>query len=436
MVQKKVQGVGALKRVWVVIFLLFLLTVISNADKAIIGFASVPIMDELGLSPEQWGMVGSVFFLLYSISAVTGGALADRFGTRIVIAGMVAVWSLVQFSTIFVTSFWYLLITRIILGAGEGPSYSLAMTAASKWLPKEKLGIGLTLVSVGGPLGVAISAPILMHLILTYGWRSAFVTTGIVGAIWISCWLWLVKEKNNLKNESSVTKDAFDSSTNLSESKFSSILLSKNFILIALCGFATYWSFTIGLNWLPNYLGNVRRLSAEQLQIVVALPWILITISQIVFSAISDRLYRKTKSVVRARVFVLGPVMLAGAVCYFFGTIVSSNFMAITFLSLGLTFGCITLVQGPAILVDLVSKKHQGKIQGWFMAFTSLGGIAGPYVTGFLVENSSNPMTGFHYSFQLCALVLLVFGGLVWVAVRPKKLENTPNILLPKNIQS
>lgn len=423
------------KKAWIVISLLFLLTVISNADKAIIGFASVPIISELGLTAEQWGIVGSVFFLLYSISAILGGALADRIGIGKVIVGMVAVWSLVQFSTIFVSSFTFLLITRIILGAGEGPSYSLAMTAASRWLPKGKLGIGISMVSIGGPLGVAISAPILMHLIMNYGWRTAFIATGIVGAIWIVVWLWLVKEKEDSEVETSSTKAGSDISTIQSETKFSSVLLSKNFIFVALCGFATYWSFTIGLNWLPNYLENVRQLSAEQLQIVVALPWILITISQVVFSAISDRLYRKTQNVVKARVFVLGSVLVAGAVCYVLGTMVSSNFMAIALLSLGLTFGCITLVQGPAILVELVSKKHHGKIQGWFMAITSLGGIVGPYVTGLLVQNSSNPASGFHHSFQVSALLLLVFGGLALVAVRPKKFEHTANVELTKKVQ-
>ncbi len=426
--QKEAKETKITKSAWIVIALLFLLTVISNADKAIIGFASVSIIEELGLTPEQWGIVGSVFFLLYSLAAILGGALADRVGTRIVIAGMVVLWSLVQFSTIFVSSFAFLLITRIILGAGEGPSYSLAMTAASKWLPKEKRGIGISIISVGGPLGVAISAPILMNLIINYGWRSAFIATGVVGIIWIAVWLWIVKEKMDSREESSVIKDSSDLLDNLPESKFSSVLLSKNFIFIALCGFATYWSFTIGLNWLPNYLENVRQLSAEQLQFVVALPWILITLSQITFSTISDRMYRKTQNVVKARVFVLGPVMLAGAACYFLGTLASSNIMAIALLSLGLTFGCITLVLGPAILMELVAKKHQGKIQGWFMAFTSLGGIAGPYVTGLLIQNSSSPMSGFHYAFQTCAFVLLVGGGLVWAVVRPKKVENTVNI--------
>lgn len=416
------------KKAWVIIFLLFLLTVISNADKAIIGFASVSIIKELGLTAEQWGVVGSVFFLLYSISAVLGGSLADKIGTKKVIIGMVAIWSIVQFSTIFVSSFVYLLATRIILGAGEGPSYSLAMTAASKYLPKEKLGIGLTLVSVGGPLGVAISAPILMHMITDFGWRSAFIATGVVGFLWIIAWIFIAKEKAVTKIESAPEKGGAHLYVVPTETKFTSVLFSKNFILVALCGFATYWSFTIGLNWLPNYLENVRNLSKETLSIVVALPWIMITLSQITFSSISDGIYHKTKSMVKGRIFILGPVLLAAAASYFIGTMVSSNFLAIALLSLGLTFGCITLVMGPAILVDLVSSKHQGKVQGWFMAITSLGGIVGPYVTGLLIEYSASPAAGFHLAFQVCGFVLLVFGGLVWMAVRPKKLKNSTEV--------
>jgi len=414
-------------RAWAMLIFLFTLTVICNVDKAIIGFASVPLMEELKLDSEQWGIVGSSFFLLYSLSAILVGGLADKIGTKKVIAGMSAIWVVVQTATVFVTSLPYLLITRIILGAGEGPAYALAMTAASKWLPKERLSFGLTLVSIGGPLGIAMTAPILMYLIVTYGWRSAFIATAIVGLIWTVLWLWLTKEAP--KNEEKIEKQEVATPL-VPEGKFSSVLLSKNFILLALCGFATYWAFTIGLNWLPNYLGNARQLSPEQMTIVVALPWILITISQITFSTISDRLYSKTQNVVKSRIFVLGPVMLAGALCYFLGTLISSNILAIALLSLGLTFGCITLIMGPAILVDLVSKSHQGKIQGWFMAISSLGGIIGSYGTGWMVNNSESLMSGFHVAFQVCALLLFVFGGLVWVAVRPEKSTELSTSLL------
>ncbi|WP_338449815.1 MFS transporter [Niallia oryzisoli] len=432
MVKKNTKESKLSKRTWIVIALLFLLTAISNIDKAVIGFASVPIMKELGLTPEQWGLVGSVFFLLYSLSAVFGGVLADKYGTRIVIAGMVVLWCLIQFSTLFVSSFAFLLITRILLGMGEGPSYSLAMTAASKWLPKEKRGVGLSIVSIGSPLGVAISAPILLNLITNYGWRSAFVATGVVGVIWIAAWLWVVKAKDDSKGKvdakEDLAKEDYDQLEAQPESGFLSFLLSKNFILIALCGFATYWAFTMGLNWIPNYLENVLQLSADKLQIVVAFPWILITVSLLSFSFISDRLFHKTKSVVKGRVFVLCPVLLAGAVCYFFGAMATSSSLAIVLLSLGLTFGVITMVLGPATLIELAPKKHQGKVQGWFMAFTSLGGIVGPYVTGYLVENSSSAATGFHYAFQLCALILLIAGGLGVVGIRPKKVEKPTTI--------
>ncbi|WKA59250.1 MFS transporter [Planococcus shenhongbingii] len=433
MKHNNLNNAGISKKAWLVIALLFVVTVISNADKAIIGFASVPLMEELGLTAAQWGMVGGVFFLLYSISAILGGVLADRIGVRAVMAGMVALWSIVQFSTIFVNSFAFLLATRIILGAGEGPSYSLAMTAASKWLPKEKLGIGMTLVSIGGPLGVAISAPMLVHLILNYGWRSAFIATGIIGIVWIFFWLGIVKSKDEKMAEPAARKTAATDSR--PETKFSSVLKSKNFILIALCGFATYWSFTIGLNWLPNYLENVRRLESEVLTIVVALPWVLITLTQLFFSTLSDRLYRKTQDIVKGRIFVLGPVMVAGALSYFFGAMAQSNFIAIALLSLGLALGCITLVLGPVILVNLVSKEHQGKIQGWFMAVTSLGGIVGPYITGLLVENASSVSMGFQLAFQSSGLVILIFGGLVWAAVRPNKLQGPTPIRLPEEVQ-
>lgn len=408
------------KLAWAVIALLFALTVISNADKAIIGFASVPLMKELGLTAQQWGLVGSAFFFLYSICAILGGALADRFGIRKVIAGMAAIWAIVQFMTIFVTNFTYLLITRIILGAGEGPSYSLAMTAASKYLPKEKLGIGLTLVSVGGPFGVAVSAPFLMAIIRNYGWRAAFITTAVIGAIWIIFWLLVIKEKNEVKSASTGVKTVTDDTPGVVAFSFTRTLLSKEFIFVALCGFATYWSFTVGLNWMPNYLQTVRGLDKGALSIATAIPWIVLTLSQITWSSISDRFYLKTKSVRKGRVYVLAPVLIASAAAYILSTMFASNAVTVLLMSLALSFGCITLVLGPAILADLTTKQNQGKIQGSFMAITSLGGIVGPYVVGQFVGLAPSVEAGFNLSFQITAAVLVICGICAILFIRPK----------------
>lgn len=423
--ENQTKAAKIMPRGWLIIVMLFFLTIISNADKAIIGFASVPIMKELGLQPEQWGIVGSVFFLLYSLSAVIVGGIADKIGTKKVIIWMSIIWAIVQFSTIFVSSFAFLLVTRIILGAGEGPSYSLAMTAASKWLPREKLGFGLTFVSIGGPVGVAVSAPILLHLITNYGWRSAFIATGVIGAVWVLLWILFAREQPE-KTEDQVAIEAEKKETQVLQS-FKFFLFSKNFLFIALCGFGTYWSFTVGLNWLPNYLENVRHLSNQTLSFVVSLPWILIACSQLFFSTISDRLYAKTRDFVKSRVFILGPILMLAGVLYYVGTLMTSNILAIALLSLGLSLGCLTLVLGPTILVEFVANKDHGKVQGWFMALTSLGGIAGPYVTGHLVQQASELSDGFHLAFRVCGIILAMTGFFAVVGVRPKKQIATEN---------
>lgn len=414
------QGVIS-KQGWIMIILLFFLTVISNVDKAIIGFASVQIIDELKVTPTQWGLVGSVFFWLYSVSAILMGALSDKIGAKRVITIIAVIWAIVQFSTYFVYSLPFLLATRLILGAGEGPAYSLAMTSASKWLPKQKLSFGLTLVSIGGPLGVAVSAPVLMYIMQSFGWRSGFIATAVVGVIWVLIWLKFSKEQPEVKDTSAPASITLEADEDEKETRFIFSLFSKNFLFIALCGFATYWSYTFGLNWLPNYLANVRQISEAQLSVAITVPWILITLSQLFFSFVSDRLYSKTNSIIRSRVFVLGPVMIAGSVCYILGTLVSSDILAVGLLSLGLTFGCITLILGPTLLVNLISKRHQGKIQGWFMAIASLGGIVGPYITGLFVEKSVSAAAGFQYSFFMCAGLLFVFGLTACIGIRPKR---------------
>ncbi|MGE7602926.1 MFS transporter [Peribacillus sp. NPDC097675] len=407
------------KRAWIIILLLFFLTGISNVEKAMLGYASVPIMDELGLSPSEWGLIGSSFYWLFAISAILGGTVADKIGTKRVITIMALLWAAVQFSTLFVYSLPVLLATRIILGAAEGPAYPIAMTAASKWLPKEKTGTGLSLVSIGAPVGLAISAPICVFIIVQFGWRSAFLAAGITTMIWLVFWVLLGKDRpeNKVENEASIV-----SSTDSTDS-FLPYLFSKNYLIIMLAGFAAYWSMAVGMVWLPNYFVKVLGVGDAGLSLAVTLPGIMITISQLSFSIFSDRLYRKTGSMVQSRVYVMGPIVIGGGLCYSMGAMSNSTVMAVALLTLGLTLGSVILVIGPAMLVDIMLPQHQGKAQGIFIAFASLGGICAPYITGSLVESGSSISSGFHNAFFVMALVLIVCGTLVWAGIRPQKIQ-------------
>jgi MFS transporter, ACS family, D-galactonate transporter len=102
-------------RAWIVLVLLFTFMVINFADKAVIGIAAVPIMQELHLGPRQFGLVGSSFFLLFAVSSVATGFLVNRVQTRWVLLAMSLIWALIQFPMIGAVGFETLVACRIAL---------------------------------------------------------------------------------------------------------------------------------------------------------------------------------------------------------------------------------------------------------------------------------------------------------------------------------
>jgi predicted MFS family arabinose efflux permease len=159
--QPTLQGTsqGTPKGAWKITFLLFLFMLVNFADKIVVGLAGAPIMDELKLTPEQFGFLGSSFFFLFSISAIVVGFIVNRIDTRWVLLVMAVIWSLAQFPMVGTVSFTTLVICRIILGAGEGPAFAVAAHAVYKWFPDEKRTLPTAILSQGSAFGVILAVP-------------------------------------------------------------------------------------------------------------------------------------------------------------------------------------------------------------------------------------------------------------------------------------
>jgi predicted MFS family arabinose efflux permease len=99
------------KGAWKITFLLFLFMLVNFADKIVVGLAGVPIMNDLKLDAEQFGQLGSSFFLLFSISAIIVGFIVNNVATRWVLLAMAVIWSLAQFPMVG-TSLHHALIRR------------------------------------------------------------------------------------------------------------------------------------------------------------------------------------------------------------------------------------------------------------------------------------------------------------------------------------
>jgi MFS family permease len=137
------------RKAWITVVLVFLFMLINFADKAVIGLSSVPIMKELGLSHAEFGLLGNSFFIPFSPSGVVVGFLSNRFSTNLIMLVTALVWALAVLPLTGSATFTFLLATRVILGAAEGPAFPIALHAVYKWFNDGRRALPTSIVACG-----------------------------------------------------------------------------------------------------------------------------------------------------------------------------------------------------------------------------------------------------------------------------------------------
>src|ERR1700693_4257837 len=102
-----------------VVGLLVLLFGITYLDRVCISVAGPRIQQELQIGPIGWGWVTGAVTIAYCIFEIPAGILGDRAGPRRVLTRIVLWWSVFTALTGAVVSYYPLLLTRFLFGAGE-----------------------------------------------------------------------------------------------------------------------------------------------------------------------------------------------------------------------------------------------------------------------------------------------------------------------------
>ena len=253
------------KGAWKITFLLFLFMLVNFADKIVVGLAGVPIMTELKLEPEQFGLLGSSFFFLFSISAIVVGFIVNRVDTRWVLLVLALIWALAQFPMVGTVSFTTLLICRIILGAGEGPAFSVATHAIYKWFPDEKRTLPTAILSQGSAFGVILAVPALNWIIVNHCWHYAFGALGVVGLMWTVAWFALGKEGPLVQTAAMAAAEP--------RIPYFQLLTSRTFVGCCAATFGAYWALSLGLTWFTPFIVKGLGFSQKDAGLISMLPW-------------------------------------------------------------------------------------------------------------------------------------------------------------------
>ena len=174
---------------------LFVLSLITYVDRAAISSVKEPLAAELQLDDQAIGAVFSVFALGYAVAQVPSGWLADRIGPRYMLAGAVAVWSVLTAWTGWAAGFVSLVIVRFLFGVAEAGAFPGTARAFFNWLPVSERGRANGIVFSGSRLGAAFAFPLMAWLLPASGsWRNAFFLLAVPGAVWALLWLLLFRD--------------------------------------------------------------------------------------------------------------------------------------------------------------------------------------------------------------------------------------------------
>lgn len=130
---------------------------------------------DLGLTAAELGFLTSTYFLGFALTQLPAGVLLDRFGPRLVQAGLltVAVGGAVLFA---LADGWAGVVAgRFLVGVGVSVSLMAGFKAAVDWFPPPRLALLNALTFAAGGFGnIAATVPALAF-VAAYGWRTAHV---------------------------------------------------------------------------------------------------------------------------------------------------------------------------------------------------------------------------------------------------------------------
>ena len=394
---------------WIIVALLFIITLINYIDRASISYAIHDITKDFNLIESQIGLVLGAFGVGYCITTFLGGIAADKYGAKLTFVVAIFFWSIGSLFTGLASGFFMVFIARIILGLAEGPNFPALTRAVSNWLSDSERNRALSLALISVPVSLAIGGPIVTQLILTLTWRGTYYFLTVLAFIWIPIWWWLFHDKPEDSPYVNNEELAYLREHIMEQSTKSAEQISWRFLLTNKTLLANNWAFFVFgyylfffMTWLPSYLNQQYHLNLKQIGLYSAAPWLLAAVLMWGVGHLADYIFKKTKSLRLSRSYPIFISQLLSAGCIIPIILINDLSYAMIFISLAVGFAMSANASYYAVNIDL-AKEKTGTALGIMDAVFAIAGFLAPTITGFSIS-----LTGhFEAAFYLMALLAL-----------------------------
>jgi MFS transporter, ACS family, hexuronate transporter len=296
---------------WWIVWTLFFSTVTNYISRQTFSVLAPLITAQYHLTHTDLAKILGAFQISYAFTWLLGGIFLDAVGTRLGLALAVVFWSLINIFTGFATSVFGFASFRFLLGVGEGFNWPGASKTVAEWFPSQERSLAVAIFDSGSSVGGAVAALAIPWVALAFGWRSAFVLSGLLGFVWLLVWLRvyhpLDRHPRVTPEEVSLIRAGQDVSVISAERgprRWLKLARDRNVWGIVLGRALTdpiWWFYVF---WLPQYLSDARGFSLKRIALFAWMPFVAADLGNFTGGLISGYCIRRGVSVVRARTWV------------------------------------------------------------------------------------------------------------------------------------
>jgi MFS family permease len=398
----------------IVLALLCAMYFLYFVDRVSISTAAPLIKADLKISNTQLGLAFSAFAIPYALFQLIGGWIGDRLGPRLTLAICCALVGISTALTGGITGIASLILLRLALGFGEGAGFPTATRAMASWTPQGNWGFAQGIVHSFARIGNAVTPPIMAGLLLFSPWRGTFVMLGTVSLLWPIMWLWYFR--NDPREHSAMTPAVLATlpvRATVAARTIPWLPLARHVMPLTIVDFCYGWTLWLFLTWIPafffeNYHQNLQASALFSGGVLLAG-----VVGDTAGGVATDRLLRKTGSLVIARRGVIVAGFL-GAFVFLIPVVLIHN-LTVAAVCLSLAFFFAELIVGPIWSVPMdIAPRYAGTASGMMNFGFGVAGLVSPLSFGYLVDRTGSWVVPF-----IASILLLLTGAVLALRLRP-----------------
>jgi MFS family permease len=393
---------------WLVVGILWFVSMLNYLDRLLIASMRVPIKESIPMTDAEFGLLTSMFLIIYAILSPLGGYLADRFSRKWVIFSSLLLWSIITLLTGFVQNYTQLITTRAVMGISEAfympAAVALVMDYHKGSTRSRASGILMTGLYAGMALGGLGG-----YIATIWDWRLGYQLFGGIGIFYAIIVAFTLKDAPKQISE---TKNIVDDFNFIEMLK--SLFSSKGYLLILFYGLLVGICFWLTYAWLPTFFQEGFNLSLGEAGVSGTFYVQIASLGGVLMGGyFADRWAKKSN---KGRIYITAVAFIIGGPFLYLMAAADSYWIAILgIIIFGLTKGNHDANFMP-VITQVVDKRYQATGYGIMSFFSVLSGAAMIYIGGYL-KDIGIPLD---LVFKIAA-VGIVMSGFVLLAINPKK---------------